>query len=389
MTMKQGFLISFVMLFLFSCRKDTQETTSPATTSKSDELYKKLLAVGFTKENIKETGRYYLVTGDLLFDKYNTDMTYFDRYFARPTIKEKDAQNRHWILPDVVTPYNIENMKIEIDEYSNNGEISDWRRSAAQAMTAWAGITNCNINFTRYFNNWSGPTYIDIVDDQGQLDNSTIAAALFPTNGSPSTQILVNLDFNSNMTVSAGQRVYNLVHELGHCIGFHHTNWQSQGEPQYGASAILTTSAGADANSVMNGGTALNSWVGFSSDDQTAARTIYPPGPYTNWITSPNSGKYPGYSHYYLYDYYDNITVTWNASLVSTSTVTLQVFQNGVFKQTIATGIPNNGSYAYPLMGAADGGLGSSSIFEVQVKIISDTDPSIFDFSSMFDIDID
>jgi hypothetical protein len=67
----------------------------------------------------------------------------------------------------------------------------------------------------------------------------------------------------------------------------------------------------------------------------------------------------------------------------------LEVYQNGVFKQTIASNISNTGSYSYAIMPAADNNAGSSSIFEVQVRIISDANPAISDFSSMFDIDID
>jgi hypothetical protein len=167
-------------------------------------------------------------------------------------------------------------------------------------------------------------------------------------------------------------------------MGFRHSDLNNNTEAVNGATPVTTTSASIDNNSVMKAGTALNSWNGFSSDDLTAARTVYPVGTYTNWITLPNSGKYPGYSHYFILDYSDPISITWNASLVSTSTVTLEVYQYGVFKQVIASGIPNTGSYNYPIMNAV--GTGGHSAYEIQVRIISDANTSISDFSSMFDI---
>jgi hypothetical protein len=387
--MKKLLFLPIALLVLLSCKKNASDSNQslpePAT---SDALYKRLLQLGFKEENIQVLDKYYLVDGDLLFDKKNTDMKFFESYFEKLVNNGTgDPAARHWVTPDLVSAYNIENIKMPTDEFVFNGEISDWRRSSMQAMNYWAGITNCNINFIRYYTSFSGPRYINIIDDGGALPNNTIAAAEFPSSGNPGFQIRVNLDFNSNVNVPAGQREYNLVHELGHCFGFRHTNWQLRGEPQLGAIAVSATSASQDPNSVMNGGTANNSWTGFSTDDVNAARAIYPTGTYTNWITAPNSGAYPGYSHYYFLDYSDPVAITWNAGLVSTSTVTLQVFQNGNFVQTIAAGIPNSGSYNYPVMNVVGGG--AHQIHEIQIKIISDANPSITDFSSMFDIYVD
>lgn len=381
------FLPALLAIGLFACRKEsvTDDITADQAITDPGTLYNKLQDIGFPADRIKDLGKYYLVDGDLLFDKERTDLDFLDTYFNR---MKKGANtsfenNRHWITPGIVSTYNIENMKIETDEYFNNGEITDWRRSAATAMGHWAGISNTLINFTRYFNQWSGPGYINITDDGGALPNNVIAAAEFPSSGSPGFQIRVNLDFNSNANVPAGQRVYNLAHELGHCFGFRHTNWQLLGEGQSGAIAITATSASQDPNSVMNGGTANNSWNGFSPDDVIAAQAVYPVGTYSNWITSPNGGKYPSYAHYYVYDGSAPITITWNSSLVNTSTVTLQVYQKGTLRETLGTSIPNTGSYVYPVnLSVLDG---NHDFYEVQFKITSNANPSITDFSSMFD----
>jgi hypothetical protein len=70
------------------------------------------------------------------------------------------------------------------------------------------------------------------------------------------------------------------VHEIGHTLGFRHTNWQARGEPEspYGANQIPGTPP-SDFYSVMNGGTANNDWAGFSYYDRTAIRTLFPGGP--------------------------------------------------------------------------------------------------------------
>ncbi len=72
------------------------------------------------------------------------------------------------------------------------------------------------------------------------------------------------------------QKTYNLVHELGHCIGFRHTNWYSLGEGSGSVGANqIPGSPTSDSNSVMNGGTALNSWKGFSNWDIFSVKYLY------------------------------------------------------------------------------------------------------------------
>lgn len=64
-----------------------------------------------------------------------------------------------------------------------------------------------------------------------------------------------------------------MVHELGHCFGLRHTNWQAIGEST--ANHINGTSS-SDPNSIMNGGTAEYQWNGFSDGDQVAIKKLYP-----------------------------------------------------------------------------------------------------------------
>jgi hypothetical protein len=385
--MRKIFLIPCI-IFFFACKKNVSDPTSPElTTSQNNHLHERLIQLGFSASNIRDLGRYYLVEGDMLFDKEHTDMKLFEDYFKNQPKSTVDQRGqRHWITPGIVSNYNIEFMKMDISENMFGSEIYEWRKSSATAMTHWAGISNTNINFVRYpgSQNMQGSRFITVVDDAGVLPNNVIAAAEWPTSGNPGFRIRVNLDFLSNQTVSEGQRVYNLVHEIGHCIGFRHSDLNNNTEPVNGATPVTTTSAGIDNLSVMKAGTALNSWNGFSSNDIIAAQTVYPRAANNNWITSPNSGKYPAYSHYFILNYDEHIPVSWNASLVSTPTVTLEVYHAGVFKQVIASGIPNTGSYSYPFMEIVGGG--SHYANEIQVKIISDANPAISDFSVMFDI---
>ncbi|MHA4894550.1 DUF5977 domain-containing protein [Pedobacter sp. PWIIR3] len=92
---------------------------------------------------------------------------------------------------------------------------------------------------------------------------------------------------------------------------------------------------------------------------------------YSNWVTM---ASFPMVSDDF------SIDVGWNKNLVNTPTVKMEIYQNGVFKGVIATGVPNTGLltgiHVIQLLQLTGTG------FEyVKVKLISEADPSIFDFS--------
>jgi hypothetical protein len=82
------------------------------------------------------------------------------------------------------------------------------------------------------------------------------------------------------------------LHEVGHCLGFRHTNWSTRGESQNPNGAFLINGTpSSDPNSFMNGGTAGASWAGFSTGDVNAFKNLYPLSPYA-------SGIVPIYEYY-------------------------------------------------------------------------------------------
>lgn len=165
-----------------------------------------------------------------------------------------------------------------------------WNDEIQQALNDWTNITSSSISFSSTTNASLADIIIQV--DNGTLPSNTIAAATFPSNGRAGSVIQVNTDFN-NGVISSGQKRYNIVHELGHCIGLRHTNWASRGESAnpHGANTVPGTPT-SDFNSVMNGGTANNTWNGFSINDILAVRILYPQNAQvTNGIISPNGGE--------------------------------------------------------------------------------------------------
>ncbi|WP_298903524.1 M57 family metalloprotease [uncultured Psychroserpens sp.] len=222
----------------------------------------KLLEKGYALETIVELDNFFLVGGDLMFSKDIKDYA-----------EQDDHLDRHAHTNNLVSQANVTSMTVFVDNSIPQLGPDNWRTEINQAMDDWSNIQDNCINFTLTTN-----PNADIVvrSDNNSLPNNVIASAGFPNANQPHNEILINLNFDGNTTVSTGQKRYNMVHEFGHCIGFRHTNWDARGEGvgPVGANLIPGTPS-QDPNSVMNGGTANFTWNGFSSFDIIAADFLY------------------------------------------------------------------------------------------------------------------
>ncbi len=100
---------------------------------------------------------------------------------------------------------------------------------------------------------------------------------------------------------------------------------------------------------------------------------------YDNWFTFVDS------SMKYGSDW--SAGITWNKDLVSTSTVSFEVYQNDVFKGVYAANVPNTGSAFLDFTNLIT--LTGHTFYNVKLRIVSDNDPSISDFIGPFDMQID
>ena len=107
---------------------------------------------------------------------------------------------------------------------------------------------------------------------------------------------------------------------------------------------------------------------------ETGFQTILPaipPSPYANWISDASVPTIV----------YDDLKfdLKWNKDLVTSSTVSIEVYQHGVKKEIIASNIPNTGIASIYIFNNIY--AGSSHYYGIQLKLISDENPSIFDYS--------
>jgi hypothetical protein len=256
------FIICTFVIIFYSCESKIDNGINNSFEQKDDPLVAKLISMGFRADMIEDKGDYYLVEGDISISKKELSL-------QKPT----QAMTQY-----LVSDSKIINVIVKADNSIPSSGVDNWRYEIQQAINDWNSINGSKI--TMSYNESASNPDITIMSDNGSLNDNVIAASEFPSSsGNPGWRIRINLDFLSNMTVSLSTKQYNIVHELGHCIGFRHTNWVSRGEEN---AVTVPGTPGDDPNSVMNGGTALYSWNGFSNYDISAAIALYTDGYWQN-----------------------------------------------------------------------------------------------------------
>jgi hypothetical protein len=244
-----------------SCKKEAKETTQ-------DEISQEVLAqikdLGFSTSGVQKIDEGYLVEGDIVLTP--------DRLTERPTspslrIAEVEQYNTFNLvtgLPRTIT-------------VSSSGSISGSVSSAIDDAIGRYNAQNLRITFTRVAS--GGDINIRIVNG-----GNYIASAGFPSGGDPYGEVKFNKQYQN---YSAGFLTTVIAHEMGHCIGFRHTDWMnrayscgtggSEGQQTTGVGAVLIpgTPSGPDSGSWMLACLSATTNRPFNNNDKTALNYLY------------------------------------------------------------------------------------------------------------------
>lgn len=247
-----------VTLFMSACSNEleTIETENQQISSIKDNHIQILQSLGFETTDIIELEGYYLIEGDILFEK--------SKLSSYNNVETRQAYHTSGLIS-----YSKQStITVGIDSSVPTSGVDNWRDEILEAIKLWNPLSHLKLTYTTDAN----PDIL-VRSDNNSLPDNVIAAGEFPMSGQPGSTIRINFDFYGNKTIPSLQKIYNMVHELGHCFGLRHTNWISLGEsPAINISGTPTS----DPNSVMNGGTADSLWKGFSGYDITAIKNLYP-----------------------------------------------------------------------------------------------------------------
>lgn len=225
-----------------------------------DPMVRALIAQGFRRDMIVDRGDYFIVEGDIEILKRDL--------LSTPGGPRPDFQ---WRTNNLVGNSAVQNIVVDL-----TGLEASWQTAIRDGMAEWSKPAMLS---SVMFVEGSPGNITAIMENLGGscgVPGTPIARAKFPSSsGNVGDTIRVSPVFTN--CFNASQKKFVLAHELGHTIGFRHTDWQARGETANPEGAILVYGTPqTDANSVMNGATGGNLWSAFSTYDRLAVQYLYP-----------------------------------------------------------------------------------------------------------------
>jgi hypothetical protein len=273
MTLNARILMALVCLSMLgvSCTRETVISKSDI----SNDVMQKIAAQGFSTENVRKVDNGYLVEGDIVLTEENLN--------AQSTSPSLVIANTEQYRTTYLVKNTVPTRTITVSVSNLPTVYSD----AANNMISRYNALGLQIFFKRATTGTKGN--IDIIGfDQGPSGGYiTLGSSGFPTSsGDPYNQIKMNTNpqaYGTNPNVYYITSV--LQHEIGHCIGFRHTDYfdrslscgghkSNERAGSIGAVYIPGTPSGFDAESFMlacsNGGDRT-----FNANDKIALNYLY------------------------------------------------------------------------------------------------------------------
>ena len=250
-----------------SCSKEKEAVAPAAQEGISQAVLTQIKEMGLTTDGAQKVAGGYLVEGDILVTPENLT-TKPDYQMLRVGAEEQ------YRTTNLVSVGSGRTISVRVSTALPSAYVT-----ATDAAIARYNAQSLLIRFTRVTSGGN------IVLNQAPAGSSYLASAGFPTGGNPYNQVLIN----SGAIGTANASTYIatiLAHEIGHCIGFRHTDYMdrsyscggavsNEGASTVGAILIPGTPATADPNSWMLACIGSGANRPFNSNDVTALRYVY------------------------------------------------------------------------------------------------------------------
>lgn len=268
------YLAMCIMCMLFSCQKEEKQQPAATTNLTAEDVIAKLKSAGFdTSEGLMKYKDGYLVEHDI--------------YFTLEQISKLEALD--------------ENDKPKVEHYRTNNLVTGGPRTLNVYMDAGFGSFMQNafdVAIARYNSQHLSLTFQRVTSSAGahisifafyEVSNVLGYSAGFPSGGNPASPIYLNTYYYNNNS-QRGDAATVIAHEIGHAIGFRHTDYMNrafscgsggnEGDAGVGANPIPYTPTGPSADSWMLA-CSSNTDRPFTLYDRIALVDTYP-------------GSYPG-----------------------------------------------------------------------------------------------
>lgn len=269
-----------IFITILSCDKDDSNSVSPVAPVSLEAHYQFLTeTTGYGKDEITFDHKKQLFTihQDMIIAKEEVE-NYIAKQSTSPNGRTEQRRYTYIVSNAYVT---------NIKYYLDSTVPVEWRTAIAEAINQWNAINGTKLFLSQVSSSASANVNVRAIYEGGA--NWVARAALPFSNGSPGSFMEINTYHNS---LSAGQKLFAMAHEMGHNFGLLHTN-QTDG-------TIIPGTPETDANSVMN--SFVLPWNGFTYYDQVAVQVLYPETSgsitlyqhcdYTGWAASFGVGNY-------------------------------------------------------------------------------------------------
>ena len=253
-------IIGIASFLLVGCKKNDIQVIQDEI---SQETLAKIKSLGFGTDNIQKIDEGYLVEGDIILT----------------TASLSEVPASPWLRIAEVEQYRTNNLVTggqRTITVSSSGSVSTSVSNGINAAIARYNAEPLVLTFQRVPS--GGDINITVVNG-----GSYIASAGFPSSGDPYPEVKFNKKYQN---YSSGFLTTVIAHEMGHCIGFRHTDYMNrsfscggtggnEGSAGIGAVHIPGTPTGPDAASWMLACLSSTTNRPFNANDKTALNYLY------------------------------------------------------------------------------------------------------------------
>lgn len=262
-------------LLVFSCGKDQPDPADEV----PQEVIQKISAMGFNPDGIEKVEEGYRIERDIIITEEHLKGAHVD--VDVPNVEQYRTFN-------TVNTGGNRNITVYIPQGGNNGFSSTYVAALDEAINRY-NAENLDLSFQRVTSSGGANIVFSRLSKRDERQG-VLGSAGFPTsNGNPYGQIKMSGILQSTYGLSVNGIATIMAHEMGHCIGFRHTDWfdrsiscgggpvnEGQSTSGVGAVHIPGTPTGATLSakswmlSCTDGGNRP-----FNNDDKTALGWMY------------------------------------------------------------------------------------------------------------------
>jgi hypothetical protein len=268
--------VCIAALALTACQKNTKEVAAKQDVSQN--TLAQIQKLGFSTEGVQKVSNGYLVEGDIVLSESQLN--------SQPTTPNLViAQEEQYHTFNLVSVSKHPTIKVALN--NSNAAVDAAFSAALDEAISRYNAEGLQITFTRVSPSQSP----DVTVVAFYEVSNTLGSSGFPNSaGDPYNQVQMNTYWYSGGTDATNVNYIGTImaHELGHCIGFRHTDYmnrayscggrkQNEGQSNTGVGAVYIpgTPTGGDPNSWMLACVGSNVNRPFNANDKIALAYLY------------------------------------------------------------------------------------------------------------------